>query len=568
MTFILLLVNDETTNPSRKNLIMTKYLLRRLLHGLFSVIVVVAVVMLLVYSLTDREKIFGSDPLFSKKASNVRETYKYEQWEKYGYIDYVTYNEYLISLVRSGEITEEQRAKAVDIAPTADRNEIDGNYVVDIHSKDDSPAAAEMIGRFEEYYKSQGYTVVRLNADYYSVRTKKLNNGGKQVLFTYKDRPLISRLLSYFGNIFSVDNIHYVDAENDIGERKLTFTLHDPAYTDPETGKAPFSPAIIGNGTRHKYLLYVDGSFPFVHQNLLNISMGTSYSVNQGVDVYDTMTLTQGKYVKRVITYPTGLVEDSADDLHSATYVAGSHELSQTISDRFTDDYSNVSTVKASKSKIGFSFVIGIISVALAYVLGVPLGILMAKQKDKLLDKIGTLYIIFIIAVPSLAYIFMFQAIGRSMGLPSIMDVNNESWKMYILPIVSLALPSVANLMKWLRRYMIDQMNSDYVRFARSGGLSEGEIFTKHILKNAAIPIIHGIPGSVLGALVGAIITERVYLVPGAGNLLTNAINANDNGVIVGLTLFYALLSIISLILGDILMATVDPRISFTNKAR
>jgi oligopeptide transport system permease protein len=139
---------------------------------------------------------------------------------------------------------------------------------------------------------------------------------------------------------------------------------------------------------------------------------------------------------------------------------------------------------------------------------------------------------------------------------------------MYILPLVSLALPSIANTMKWLRRFMIDQMNSDYVRFARSGGLSEREIFTKHIFKNAAIPIVHGIPGSVLGSLVGAIITERVYLVPGAGNLLTNAINANDNGVIVGLTLFYATLSIVSLILGDILMATVDPRISFSTKAR
>ena len=139
---------------------------------------------------------------------------------------------------------------------------------------------------------------------------------------------------------------------------------------------------------------------------------------------------------------------------------------------------------------------------------------------------------------------------------------------MFVLPIISLALPSIANLMKWMRRYMIDQMNSDYVKFARSGGLSEGEIFTKHILKNAAIPLIHGIPGSVLGSLVGAIITERVYVVPGAGNLLTKAINQYDNGVIVGLSLFYATLSVVSIILGDILMSMVDPRISFSSKAR
>ncbi len=548
---------------------MTKYLLKRLLHGLISVVIVVGVVMLLVYSLTDREKIFGSDPMFSKKSSNVRETYKYEQWELYGYLDYVTYNEFLLQLTRSGEITEEQRLKAVEIAPTSEALDKSNAKYGAIIAEKDSAEAKEMIQRFMDYYGAQGYHFVRLNADYYSVRTGKLNNGGKQVLFTYKDVPLFKRMLKYFGHIFTVDNIHYVDETVDIGARKLTFTLRDPAYTDSKTGKTPFSPAILGNGTRHKYLLYTDNRFPFIHQNLLNISMGTSYSVNKGVDVYDTMTLTQGKYVKKLITYPTGLTEDSADDLHSATFIPGSHELSETISARFTDDYTNVSTVKASKSKIGFSFVIGIISVFLAYLLGVPMGIIMALQKDKLLDKIGTLYIVFIIAVPSLAYIFMFQAIGRSLGLPSIMDVNNESWKMYILPIVSLALPSVANLMKWLRRYMIDQMNSDYVRFARSGGLSEREIFTKHIFKNAAIPIIHGIPGSVLGSLVGAIITERVYLVPGAGNLLTNAINANDNGVIVGLTLFYAMLSIISLILGDILMATVDPRISFsTSKAR
>ena len=89
-----------------------------------------------------------------------------------------------------------------------------------------------------------------------------------------------------------------------------------------------------------------------------------------------------------------------------------------------------------------------------------------------------------------------------------------------------------------------------------------------HIFKNAAIPIVHGIPGSILSALVGAIITEKIYYVPGVGNLLTNAINLYDNAVIVGLTLFYALISITAIILGDILMSVVDPRISFNNKAR
>ena len=84
----------------------------------------------------------------------------------------------------------------------------------------------------------------------------------------------------------------------------------------------------------------------------------------------------------------------------------------------------------------------------------------------------------------------------------------------------------------------------------------------------AIIPIVHGVPSSVLFALTGAIITERVYVVPGAGNMLTKAINLYDNGVIIGMTMFYALLSVVAIILGDILMSLMDPRISFTTKAR
>ena len=78
----------------------------------------------------------------------------------------------------------------------------------------------------------------------------------------------------------------------------------------------------------------------------------------------------------------------------------------------------------------------------------------------------------------------------------------------------------------------------------------------------------HNIPASILFALTGAIITERVYVVPGVGNMLTRAINAYDNGVIVGMVLFYAVLTVTSVILGDVLMSVLDPRISFTAKAR
>lgn len=523
---------------------MTKYLFKRLLHGLFSVIMVVVLVMLLIYSLMNRTSIFASDPMYSKRQNNVKITYRYSKWEEYGYLDYVPYADYLMELAKNGEITEEERKEAASLGKkeSADTEKVK-NYVK----------------KFTEYYESKGYTVERLDA---VMAGKKLADGGQQQLYAYKDKPLIQRVWNYFAGLISVDNINYV--EDEIEDRGLEFTLYDPVY-----GGEKFSPAIIGNGTAHKYILYFDGEFPFLHQNLVTIKLGKSFTVNNGIDVFTTMTRSQGSYVMSEVTFPTGYTEQSADDLHTATYVSGSRDLSEFNATRFTDDYTNVEVYKNGFSKMGYSFVIGIFSVLMAYLLGVPLGIIMARKKDKLLDKIGTIYIIFIIAVPSLAYIFLFKAIGGAAGLPTTFDMEASSNAlMYILPVVSLALPSIANLMKWLRRYMIDQMNSDYVKFARSGGLTENEIFSKHILKNAIIPIVHGIPGSVLFALTGAIITERVYVVPGAGNLLTEAINKYDNGVIVGVTLFYAVLSVLAIILGDIFMAMVDPRISFSSKDR
>ena len=524
---------------------MAKYALNRVLRGVLSIIIVVTIVMVLIYSLLDRNLIFASDGKYSKVHNNDKEVYKYQRWEEFGYVDYVPFSDYLQELNMKGEIDMDTRLEAAKIG----RKETA-----------DSELTKQYVQKFTEYYESQGYTVKRLPAKMMSA--KKVADGGKQQLFAYRDKPLISRLWTYFTSIISVDRLSF--AEEEIEDRGIKFTLHDPVY-----GGDKFAPAIIGNGTRFKYLLYTDSEFPFIHQNLISISLGKSYSVRQGIDVFDTMFDPQGSYKYTLTTFPTGLTEESADNLHSASYVPGSIESgTAVVKDRFNDNYTSVINNKNAKSKVGFSFTIGIIASFFSYLFGVPIGVIMARKKDKLVDKIGTVYIIFIIAVPSLAYIFLFKAIGGAIGLPTTFDMENMSWLMYVLPIVSLALPSIAGLMKWIRRYMIDQMNSDYVKFARSGGLSEREIFSKHILKNAAIPIIHGIPGTILGAMTGAIVTERVYVVPGAGNLLTEAINRYDNGVIVGVTIFYAILSVLSIIMGDILMAIFDPRISFTNKAR
>jgi len=509
-------------------------------------VIVVGIVMVMVYSALDRNLIFAADSMYTRVKSNAKEVYMMQQWERYGYVDYVPYSDYMRQLVRDDEITQEQYSAAITFGNKASQ---------------DSDEAAEFIRRFTEEYESKGYKVVRLDGKMKG-KTKKYQDGGEPRLYAYRNIPVLMRLVNYFKDLITVDNIHYV--EDEIEDRGITFTLHDPVY-----GGEKFSPAVMGTGTQYKYLFYFDDSFPFIHQNLVKINLGLSYSIRQGIDVFQTMTESQGSYAYSTVTYPTGTVSESADDLHSASYISGSLAGGgPVVKASFVDDYTNISTNKNGMSKIGYSFTIGIIAVFLSYLIGVPVGIIMALRKDKLLDHIGTFYIVFITAVPSLAYIFLFKSLGGRFGLPTTFDMENPTWLMYVLPIISLSLPSIANLMKWLRRYMIDQMNSDYVKFARSGGLSEGEIFRKHILKNAIIPIVHDIPASILFALTGAIITERVYVVPGVGNMLTRAINAYDNGVIVGMVLFYAVLTVTSVILGDVLMSVLDPRISFTAKAR
>lgn len=523
---------------------MLKYFLKRLLRGCFSVVVASSVIMILLFFVLNKTLIFAEDEQCTKLSHNQKINYMYTMWEQYGYLDYVPYNSYLNELVANGELDEGFKASIATVGRTPEA---------------DSEDVKEYVEKFTRHYTAKGYTITRLDA--VMATGDRVASGGAQLLFASLNTPVLKRVATFFSGLLTFDNIGYV--KEDIGERGLTFTLYDPAY-----GGERFSPAIIGNGTFHRYLLYFDNIFPYVHQNFVKLTLGTSYSVNKGVDVFETMTMTQGSYVTATTYYPSGLVAPSADDLHSARYIAGSRGMSLVYADQFTDDYTNTTLIKDSKSKIYYSFSISIVSSIITYCVGLPLGILMAKKKDTWVDSLGNAYIIFIIAVPTLSYYFMIKAVAVKAGLPVLFSLETPSIAMYITPIVASVAGSIAGHMKWMRRYMVDQMNSDYVKFARSGGLSEGVIFTKHIFKNAAIPIVHGIPGTIVMALSGSIMMERIFAIPGVGGLLVQAIGAYDNSVIVGVALFYGVLAIICSITGDILMAVMDPRISYASKAR
>ena len=521
---------------------MKSYMVKRILFSLFSLIVVVGVVMLLVYSLTNRAAIFQTDDVWNKKNGNERLIYEYSQYQKYGYLNYVNYNTYIQNKYES--LYGEDYSKNSDF--TAAKKAISNGETYMEHPD---------VKEFADYYASQGYEMVYLKGETYA--NGRAKPGGSAYLLAVYEKNVFLRVWDYFTHLISVETTSDVKDEN-LTERYIR------VEKDPYSGFY----AVVGSGTTHKYLLYVDGRFPFIHQNFIHLNLGVSYTRYRDEEITTVITKPTGELKTVTTQYPAKLgtdeYVDTAINFHSLTY--NSANLNAVEQSQFSDHYTRYSYNITGLSMIENSFVMGLIATLIAYLLGLPLGIIMARYKDGWFDKIGNGYIIFIMAVPSLAYIFLFATIGTTLfGLPY--KFANAEIKIlgYVLPIISLALPSVAGLMKWMRRYMIDQMNSDYVKFARAEGLSEGEIFRKHISANALIPLVHGIPGNILGCLVGALITERVYSVPGVGGLLTNAISSHDNGVIVATTLFYTTLSIVSIILGDLLLAKYDPRISLSS---
>ena len=99
---------------------MTKYLLKRILHGLVSIVIVVALVMIMIYTMLDRNLVFAGDTKYSHTSNNARVVYKYSKWEDYGYLDYITYSDWLNELVSNGELTEEERSAVVGFGRTKD----------------------------------------------------------------------------------------------------------------------------------------------------------------------------------------------------------------------------------------------------------------------------------------------------------------------------------------------------------------------------------------------------------------------------------------------------------------
>ncbi|NCB34794.1 MAG: ABC transporter permease [Clostridia bacterium] len=215
--------------------------------------------------------------------------------------------------------------------------------------------------------------------------------------------------------------------------------------------------------------------------------------------------------------------------------------------------------------KVPYSAYFGLASVAVSLLLGCGLGILMARSKAKFWDRLGTAYILVINAIPSIVYFLFFQVtVSGLFKIP--MLFSPKSPVTWILPLVCMSLGGIASNAMWIRRYMVDELNKDYITLARAKGVKNSKIMVKHVMRNAFVPMAQYLPSNILYTVTGSIYVEALFSVPGMGGLLVTAIQRQDNTLVQALVLIYAGIGVIGLVLGDLLMALCDPRIALNKQ--
>ena len=141
-----------------------------------------------------------------------------------------------------------------------------------------------------------------------------------------------------------------------------------------------------------------------------------------------------------------------------------------------------------------------------------------------------------------------------------------ESFAHTILPAFALATPSLAFIARLMRSSMLEVLNADYIKTAKSKGLTERVVIYKHALRNAILPVVSYLGPLVAGILTGSFIIEKIFAIPGLGSEFVVSITNRDYTVIMGTTVFYSVLLLVSILIVDLIYGLIDPRIKVTGK--
>ena len=200
-------------------------------------------------------------------------------------------------------------------------------------------------------------------------------------------------------------------------------------------------------------------------------------------------------------------------------------------------------------------------AVAVAVLVGIPLGCLSAYNRGTLGDNIIIVFATCGIAIPSfISSVILLYTFGSKLNILPTVGLNTMS--SYIMPVTALAIYPTAYITRLMRSSLLDVMGQDYIRTAKAKGLSNFKILFKHALRNAVLPVVTYVGPMLASLMTGSFVVEKIFTIPGLGRDFVSAINQRDYTLIMGTTIVLATLIITANVIVDILYKIIDPRIN------
>lgn len=210
----------------------------------------------------------------------------------------------------------------------------------------------------------------------------------------------------------------------------------------------------------------------------------------------------------------------------------------------------------------------------ISILVALPVGVLAATRPYSLFDQIANTFAFIGFSLPTfftgLLFILVFSIQLDWLPFVYRADIDATGWQFYwehikqaIMPVMVLGLFQGASLVRYVRSSVLDVIKLDYVTTARSKGIGERKVITKHVVRNALIPVVTLVALQMPIVFGGAIVTEQIFRVPGIGSLLISAMLANDTPVVMAVTFVFACLVVLFNLIADILYGWLDPRIAF-----
>ncbi len=203
---------------------------------------------------------------------------------------------------------------------------------------------------------------------------------------------------------------------------------------------------------------------------------------------------------------------------------------------------------------------LGAVSLLLALLVAIPLGVLAAVFRDSWVDRSAVMTAVLGQAMPNFWFALLLILIF-AVGLKWLPVAGNATWQHFVLPAIALGYYAMPSLMRLTRSGMLDVLNADYIRTARAKGLSGFQVIVKHGLRNAIIPVVALAMVELGFMLGGSVVIESVFALQGLGQLAWDSISRNDFPVVQAIVLIIAVFYIVLTFLADVLNAALDPRL-------